>query len=75
MIPNEPTTLPLRFESHPPRRAVKSPDPRVVYGVDYSLSTLVAATCLPSFCQVEDGALKPAIPIESLILIIVYARC
>lgn len=34
MIPYEPATLPLKFESYPSRRAVKFPDPRVVYGVE-----------------------------------------
>lgn len=38
-----------------PRRAVKFPDPR--RGVDYPLSTLVAAT-YTSFSQIEDGVLN-----------------
>jgi hypothetical protein len=58
------------------RRAVKFPDPR--RGVDYPLSTLVAAT-YTSFSQIEDGLLSLPynlpIPMDSLILIILYVRC
>lgn len=43
MIPTSPQRSRSKFESHPPRRAVKFPIHRwcTEYEVDYSLSTLV----------------------------------